>query len=304
VAAFAPDADLRYRWVENPPDGWAAADIAGKSEVDVLPAKPAALANAVKREVLHSGRAQWTSLAVDRSEHTYHFDLYVEPDRDGAGAIVGIVGLAIDVSERNKQAATIDAVAREQAHRTKNLLAVIQSVGTQTARSTASTEDFIDAFRGRIQSISNSQDLSISPNRHGARLFELVEAQVHPYVADVERQFEFSGEDRFLTATGALHVGLAFYELCTTAVESGALSAPDGKVAIAAAVVDGADPDRRRRLDLTWCESGGPLARKVEGFSRVLLERIVPTAVGGHATISEADGGRCYTLTIAGSEFE
>jgi two-component sensor histidine kinase len=304
VTAFAQDADLRYRWIENPPDGWIATDVDGRSEADFLPAKPAALATAVKREVLETGRARWTPLTVDKGERTQHFDLYVEPDHDGRGAVVGVAGLAVDITARHKQAATIDAVSREQAHRTKNLLAVIQSLGTQTARSAASTEDFIETFRGRIQSISRSQDLSIGPTRHGARLSDLIETQLHPYLIDIERQVAFSGEDRYLTAAGALHVGLALYELCITAIECGALSVPVGKVSIAAAIVDEATAGRPRRLDLTWRESGGPLARPVDGFSKILLERIVPAAVGGRATMSETDSGRSYELTIADSEFE
>lgn len=304
VSAFAQDSDLRYRWIENPPEDWGTTDIVGKSEADVLPAKSAALTTALKREVLESGRAQWTSLTVDRGERVQYFDLYVAPDHDGSGTVVGVTGLAIDVTARHKQAATIDAVAREQAHRTKNLLAVIQSLGTQTARTAASTEDFIDTFRGRIQSISRSQDLSIGTARHGAKLSNLVETQLHPYLTDIGQQFAFTGEDRYLTASGALHVGLALYELCITAVESGALSAPNGKVNIDAAIIEGKAAVQPQCLQLTWRESGGPLARPVDGFSKVLLDRIVPAAVGGSATMSEKDTGRSYTLTIAGSEFE
>jgi len=303
VTVFAQDADLRYRWIENPPETWHAADVAGKSEVDILPAKAAAMATAVKREVLDSGRAQWSELAVENHRGTRYFDLYIEP-ADGlkVGQSVGLVGLAIDVTDRRAHAATMESVAREQAHRTKNLLAVIQSLGTQTARSSASTEDFIESFRGRIQSISRSQDISIGPKRHGAKLSELIASQVHPYISEMER-FAFTGKDCYLSATGALHVGLAFYELCIAATQSGSLSVVDGKVALTAEVSNAAK-DRPRHLELTWSEIGGPAAPPIDGFSRALLERIVPAAVGGKATISETENGRRYALTIAGTEFE
>jgi two-component sensor histidine kinase len=301
VTVFSQDAELRYRWIENPPDGWTKTGAAGKSEIDVLPAKAAALTAAVKREVLDSGRAQWVDLAIEGGRGTRYFDLYVEPERDPAGSVVGVAGLAVEVTDRRAHAATMESVGREQAHRTKNLLAVIQSLGTQTARSAASTEDFIESFRGRIQSISLSQDLSIGASRHGARLSQLIETQVHPYVADIG-QFSLAGGDCHLTATGALHVGLALYELCVAAVRSGPLSVPEGKVAVAAAIVGG--PDGARCLEVTWCETGGPAAPPIDGFSKILLERIVPAAVGGRATLSETDPGRCYTLTVAGSEFE
>jgi two-component sensor histidine kinase len=303
VTVFAQDAQLRYRWIENPPETWDAADAAGKSDVDVLPAKAAAIASAVKQEVLDSGRAQWSELAVENHRGTRYFDLYAAPADDlEAGQTSGLVGLAVDVTDRRAHAATMETVAREQAHRTKNLLAVIQSLGTQTARSSASTEDFIETFRGRIQSISRSQDLSIGPKRHGARLSELIASQVFPYISDVER-LAFSGEDRFLSATGALHVGLAFYELCIAATQSGSLSGPDGEVAVTAEVND-QTTDRPRYLEVTWSEVGGPTVQSIDGFSQALLERIVPAAVGGKATLSETDTGRRYALTIADTEFE
>jgi two-component sensor histidine kinase len=304
VVAFAQDADLRYRWIENPPPTWRGSDIAGKSEIDVLPAKAAALATALKREVLQTERAQWAELIVETIAGSDFFDLYLEPDRDPAGAIVGIVGLAIDVTDRRKQESTMAAVAQNLSHRTKNLLAVIQSLGTQTARMTESSEEFIEQFRGRIQSISRSQDLSIGVKRHGASLSSLVESQVHPYVDDISRRIEFRGEDRYLTPNGALHVGLEFYELCVSSAQSGALSVPDGRVQITAEVAEPVEKNQSRRLTITWNESGGPSAKDLEGFSRVLVERIVPASVGGEAAVTETDKGRCFTLSVAEAEFQ
>jgi two-component sensor histidine kinase len=304
VAVFAQDADLRYRWIENPPPTWGGSDIAGKSEVDVLPARAAAYAATLKRDVLQSGRAQWAELILDSDAGSTYFDIFLEPDRDSTGKVVGLVGLAIDTTDRRKQEVTIDAIARDLSHRTKNLLAVIQSLGTQTARASASTEEFIEQFRGRIQSISRSQDLSIGVKRHGASLSELIETQVYPYVDDVSRRIEYAGADRFLTPNGALHIGLALYELCVSSAQSGALSAPEGKIRIAAKVDDGSATDPSRHLEITWQESGGPPAAQLEGFSKIFLERIVPASVGGAATLSENATGRRYTLSIADAEFE
>jgi two-component sensor histidine kinase len=304
ITVFSQDEQLRYRWIENPPDCWAATGIAGKPETDVLPPKAAALASAAKREVLTSGRAQWTDLWVETSRGTRYFDLFVAPQREQAGRIVGVEGLCVEVTDRRAHDATMESVAREQAHRTKNLLAVIQGLGTQTARSSASTEDFIEAFRGRIQSISRSQDLSIGPKRHGAKLSHLIETQVHPYVADIGRQLAFAGEDRYLTPTGALHVGLAFYELCIAATQFGSLAAPGGKVTVSATLVDSPDGTRPPCLEVIWRECGGVNGGAIEGFAKVLLQRIVPAAVGGQAAISETDAGRSYRLTIADTEFE
>ena len=140
--------------------------------------------------------------------------------------------------------------------------------------------------------------------RHGASLGELVETQVYPYVDDVSRRIEFEGNDRFLTPNGALHIGLALYELCVSSAQSGALSVPEGKILIAANVIDPTVAKPLPHLEIVWEERGGPPVAPLEGFSKIFLERIVPASVGGTAKISETSTGRRYTLSIADVEFE
>jgi two-component sensor histidine kinase len=303
VTVFSQDVALRYRWIESPPNSWKATDVAGKSDADILPPTAAAVAVAAKREALSSGRPQWADLVVEGDGAPCYFDLFVEPTRDEQGVVSGIIGLALDVSDRRKQAATLEAVARDLSHRSKNLLAVIQSLATQTARAASSPEAFIEEFRGRIQSISRSQDLSIGAKHRGARLAELVETQVVPYVVDPSRRIDFKGIDCLLTANAALHVGLALYELCIAAVRSGALSTPGGKVLVTAELIAADPPETGRRLRMTWCESDGPRGEDADGFGKVLLERIVPQSVGGRAALVNTNEGRRYELTISPAEF-
>jgi two-component sensor histidine kinase len=260
VTVFSQDVDLRYRWIEGPPRSWTASDVVGKTDAEVLPPTAAAVAVVVKSEALSSGRPQWADLVVESNGAAEYFDLFVEPELDVAGAIVGVVGLALNVSDRRKQAETLEAVARDLSHRTKNLLAVIQSLATQTARAASSPEAFIDEFRGRIQSISRSQDLSIGAKHRGARLAELIETQVVPYVVDPAPRIDFKGVDCQLTPNAALHVGLALYELCIAAVRSGALSTAAGKVLITAELIAADPPETRQRLRMTWREGEGRTA--------------------------------------------
>lgn len=303
VTVFSQDRDLRYRWIENPPPMWRAADIAGKTDADVLPPTAAALAATVKREALSTGRASWTDVIVERGGVSRFFDIFVEPERDGSGAVTGVIGLAVDVTDRRKQAATLEAVARDISHRSKNLLAIIQSLATQTALSASSTDDFIDQFRGRIQSISRSQDLPIGAKRHGASLASLVRTQVEPYLSDGGRRVAFSGSDCELSPNATLHVGLALFELCMGAARFGALSNASGTVAVTSEVLP-ADSERGKRLRITWEETNGPSAPEADGFGRVLLQRVVPASVGGEAVMTPTADGRRYELTLSGEEFE
>lgn len=61
----------------------------------------------------------------------------------------------------------------ELCHRTKNLVAIIQSIARQTMRQTATNADFDVRFTGRLDALGRSLDLLIDGDWRGARLNEL-----------------------------------------------------------------------------------------------------------------------------------
>lgn len=305
IGYFSQDAGLRYRWLENPPGTWSAAgDMHGKTDADLLPASAASVATAAKKEVLKTGRPRWMELAVERDWARQYFELYVEAERNDAGEITGVVGLLLDVTQRRKRLAALEAIVRQSSHRSKNLLAVLQGLAVQTARAAASTDEFIEQYRGRIQSVSRSQDLVLGTSTQDVRLSRLIEAQVEPYVTDAERQLRFEGGDYDLTANAALHVGLALSELAVAAANDGALSRDGGWVSIAAEQVDEPGVDAAgASLRLRWAEHGGQSGGLPQGFAQQLLERLIPAALGGRGALSSTEEGLRYELSIAPSEF-
>ena len=94
-------------------------------------------------------------------------------------------------------------------------------------------EDFLTRFRGRLQSLASSQDLVTSSNWRGADLGELVLGQVAATARRRATRCELEGERPWLNPNAALHVGLALHELVANSVSYGALSRPEGTVALA-----------------------------------------------------------------------
>jgi two-component sensor histidine kinase len=306
VTIFSQDSHLRYRWLQNPPATWSAATVVrGRTDSDFLPAGAAAAATAAKREVLLTGRPHWAEFVVEASHSRQYFELYVEPERDAAGVVSGVIGLALDVTERRKRVAALEAIVRQAAHRSKNLLAILQSIAVQTAREASSTNDFIEKYRSRIQSISRSQDIALGPSSHGTRLPDLVAAQVEPYVTNAAKRVEFEGEDCELTANAALHIGLALSELAVLAVNKGALSGADGGITITAEkavdpTIDAALPSLR----VVWREHASQKAALPEGFTLQLLERLIPSALSGHSELTVDERGLRYALVVGPGEFQ
>ena len=108
VAVFNQDRDLRYTWIRNPSLGRAAEQVIGKRDVDLLqhPADAARL-EAIKRAVIDTGRDSRQEFAVTQDGVVRYYDLSVRPQRDAGGAVVGITGAAIEITDRKRIEASL-----------------------------------------------------------------------------------------------------------------------------------------------------------------------------------------------------
>ncbi|WP_245197531.1 PAS domain-containing sensor histidine kinase [Jiella mangrovi] len=303
MAVFAQDLNLRYSWVSNAGHSWLADASEGASDADILAEASAKRSTEMKNEVLSAGRAMRYEMAISQGNQTRWYDICVDVDRDENGEPCGIIGTSFDITDQKRREETLKTLLRELSHRSKNLLAIIQSLASQTARHSLTVPEFLVRFRGRIQSLSYSQDIVTDADWRGADLESLVTTQVERYAPDGMDQIEFRPTDVYLSPTASLHVGLALHELAVNAASYGSLSVPGGKVLIDARLEDeGAE----RVLIIVWQERGGPRVRAERDprFGTSTLERIVPNAVGGEARLEYLAEGIRYTLVVPEAQFE
>ena len=76
---------------------------------------------------------------------------------DGAGRVVRMSGVTVDVTERKETEERQDLLAREVDHRARNALAVVQSI-VRLTRAT-SVEDYVAAVEGRIKALARAHAL-------------------------------------------------------------------------------------------------------------------------------------------------
>ncbi|TFF23083.1 histidine kinase [Jiella endophytica] len=302
MSVFAQDLDLHYSWVSNAGQSWLQAAHEGASDADILSETAAQRSTEMKREVLSTGRPLRYEMSINRGNQTRWYDVCVDVDRDESGEPCGIIGTSFDITDQKRREETLKTLLRELSHRSKNLLAIIQSLASQTARHSLTVPEFLVRFRGRIQSLSYSQDIVTDADWRGADLESLVTTQVERYAPDGMDQIEFRPVDVYLSPTASLHVGLALHELAVNAASYGSLSVPGGKVFIEARVEGGEDAG----LLIIWQERGGPRVRAERDarFGTSTLERIVPNAVGGEARLEYLPEGIRYTLTVPEAQYE
>jgi two-component sensor histidine kinase len=309
VSVLYQDCDLRLLWAQNLPAGWVAAGRPGATDADFLPAPAADLVIAAKRSVLANLAPGRIEIDIDEAGGSHWFDLWIDADCGADGVPRGVFTTAVDITERKRREQTLTALLREVSHRSKNLLAIIQSIATQTGRHSTDIDSFLTRFRGRLQSLASSQDLVTSSNWRGADLHELVFGQVGRYAISPQRAVRFAGERPWLNPNAALHVGLALHELAVNSVSYGALSRLDGVVDVSADVVAG--PPGEKALAITWSEATGSLgggaadqATRHKRFGSAALERIVPASLNGVASLDIGADRVEYRLAIPFGSFE
>jgi PAS domain S-box-containing protein len=180
---------------------------------------------------------------------------------------VAIHVIARDVSERKDAEARQAVLVRELQHRTKNMLAVVQSIASSTLRRSHDLESARAALVGRLHALAHAQEFVSFGAGGGALLKDLVEAELAPFGA----RARVDGPTIVAGSSFAQMFALIVHELATNAAKHGALASTRGHVWINWKVSDagGGQP----ALHFTWTERGGALVQPPtsEGFGTELI---------------------------------
>ena len=200
------------------------------------------------------------------------------------GTFMGLTGVNIDVTERQRADAQRQLLLAELNHRVKNTLAVVQGLAHQTFRRTDATAR--KSFEGRLLALAAAHDLLTRSNWESASLHQVAVDTLQ--IRDGERQrISISGSPVRLEPRAALSIALALHELLTNAMKYGSLSDDAGTVTL----------DWREQTDgqirITWQEFGGPPVTPPQhlGFGSLLLEKTLAIDLKGKVTAKFEPGG-------------
>lgn len=304
ITVIYQDPDLRVAWAHNVPSTWPTTEITGLHDEDFLSAADPQKIRVLKQRLLKDGKPCRCEMRQTVESGHRWYDVWLDADQSDDGRVLGVVTTLVETTGHKQREQALRTLLREVSHRSKNLLAVIQSIATQTGRYSGSIDVFLNRFRGRLQSLASSQDLVTSSNWNGARLSELVEGQAARYCDDPAYSIRLEGIDPQLSPNAALHIGLALHELVVNSMSHGALSRPNGYVHLSARLADPANPTGV--MQLKWIEQS-PNANDAaprKQFGSVALERVVPASVDGEAQLIMVEGKVEYRLSMPASNFE
>lgn len=298
ISVYFQDSSLRVVWAQNIPHSWPSTRVIGAGDAELLPASEAERLTEAKRRVLATGQSESCEIAVGDDRGLHWFNVWMDAEGAAVGPGRGVLTTVVETTEHKRREQTLKSLLREVSHRSKNLLAIIQSIATQTGRYSGSMESFLLRFRGRLQSLAASQDLVTLSNWRGADLKELIANQVSRYSADPRAAIRFEGPNPYLNPNAALHIGLALHELAVNSMTYGALSQPGGFVNISARY--DSDAEGQKVLRLGWQETIPPSDGAVveKRFGSVALERVVPTSLRGSAQLDIGADRLTYALAV------
>jgi PAS domain S-box-containing protein len=206
------------------------------------------------------------------------------------------VGTMADIHELKALEGRQAVLIAELHHRTRNLLAVVQSIASQTMRSAESLPAFAAEFESRLRALSRVQGLLARVEQQDVDLREIVEAELaaHGDGKLGTDKVSMAGPSVLLPATSAQAIALALHELATNAVKHGALAQPSGRLDVSWRV----DQEPECRIALQWRESGvampegGRPARR--GYGTELIERALRYQLKAKTKLEFGeDGVRC-----------
>ena len=141
------------------------------------------------------------------------------------------VGSASDIHDMRQLQERQGILVGELQHRTRNLLAVVRSIASQTASTVESLHEFQAAFDRRLGALSRVQGLLSRTEGEAVTVESLLRMELDAVTDDWSR-IEVDGP-RVLVGDGTLQtLTLVIHELSTNAARHGALSDPQGRIVI------------------------------------------------------------------------
>jgi len=215
--------------------------------------------------------------------------------RDAEGRAVLVRGINQDITERRRSEERQLLLAREVDHRAKNALAVVQAiVGLTRDRD---PEAFRTAVIGRIAAMARAHNLLAREGWDRAEMADLVEAELAPHRAATAAadRIALEGPNLALASGAAQPLAMALHELATNAAKYGALSVPEGRLAVRWKRCD------KGGLELRWTEQGGPAVAGTparQGFGSSVVRKTVERQLGGTSEFDWRPDGLEVTLHL------
>ncbi|MGI4977375.1 MAG: HWE histidine kinase domain-containing protein [Janthinobacterium lividum] len=210
-------------------------------------------------------------------------------------------GLA-DAGLRNRH------MLHELQHRARNTFAVVRSIVRRTATTSHTVEDYAMHLTGRLDAVARAEAMTSFDPQGSACLQSLLLEELLAHAMEEGDQVSLDGPSVRLRGKAAEMLALALHELTVNAVKFGALSTPEGRVAVRWGIDPAPAGDAAgdvggdgRVLRLAWREAGAGVADAPagpRGFGTEMIERTLAYELGATASLGFGREGAWCDIAV------
>ena len=223
---------------------------------------------------------------IGGSDESRQYLLRLAPYRDSNNRVDGVVVTFIDVTQITQAEKRHRILIAELQHRTRNLLALVQSIAFRTL---GRGEPF-DRLNSRLSALSRVQGLLSDASGEAIDFGEIVRRELD--AVGHGQHISTQGEPTLISAECSQSLALALHELGTNAIKHGALK-HGGHLSVHWHTQEQGDG---QTLVIDWQESGLPTPPDTHrrGYGRELIEQALGFTLQARTTMDfQADGLRC-----------
>ena len=280
--------------------GFTAEEAVGQSITIVIPQDRLAEEEDILRRLRSGERVDHFETVRRRKDgELVEVSLTVSPVRNEAGDILGASKIARDITEQKRVRAQQAILLREMNHRVKNLFSLAAGLLSLSARKSETVEQLASDYGARLRALARAHDLILPDlNRDAADIPRtttfgaLLRSILAPHRQEDDPRIAVTGADAELSGDALTAIALLLHELTTNAVKYGALSVPEGRLAVRLAAEGG-------ELRVLWDETNAPpsdAASRRQGFGTT-LEQAALKGIGG--TISRTWHGDGVSIVLS-----
>jgi two-component sensor histidine kinase len=227
----------------------------------------------------------------------YFLDFVYQPIKDVKDEVIGIFIEGYDVTGHVRAKQRQSLLIRELHHRVRNTLATVQAVMNMTARSSATIDDFQQAFTGRIASLAKTHFALTEELEQSVSFLHLLNQELEPYCEENGRRICLDGPFVKIPSQIAVPLGMAIHELTANATKHGALGHEEGWLKVDWNVVN---KNGGSALFCKWREYDGPPVSPPtsDGFGSMLLKRVLSQQIHAKVDVQYNPKGFCLQMVV------
>ncbi|WP_024897204.1 sensor histidine kinase [Brucella rhizosphaerae] len=213
--------------------------------------------------------------------------------------------LAVQAAALRQSAQEKDILLQEINHRIKNLFGLTSGLISLSARSTDNIDDLVTNLRSRMQALARAHELTLpvpgtsEANERSTSVVALIEAILAPHNSEQKSAVTITGTDAPLSGKALTSLALLLHELTTNSAKYGALSSPEGQLAIEINL-------DAELLQLHWREIGVKMLSKEperQGFGAT-LEKATVQGLNGNISRDWFPDGLSLVLKVPSAQLK